>query len=134
MSASLLVNVVVGIAVLLLGVVVARAGRTPGRMPWLGWLLVGVYVAACAAAFLVWGRDSEGMVVAGLLAGMPWSFGLALLLSPVTPLDAMVAWPGGAAVAAFVLILIMALNARLLFLLGSRIPALWGGGAASPQP
>ncbi|KAB8142736.1 hypothetical protein F8S13_14415 [Chloroflexia bacterium SDU3-3] len=131
MSASLVVNVIV---VLLLGAAALRAGRRPERAPWLGWLLVILYLAACAAAFLVWGRDGEGMALAGLLVGMPWSFGIALLLSPVITIDALIAWPGGAAVATCALLLIMTLNARLLFLVGSRLPALWGGRAASPQP
>lgn len=116
------------IVVVMLGfIVVLRSGSLPAtaHSPRLGWLAAGCYLLAVVAALLVWGRNADGLGIASILLGVPWSFMLMLVL---TPLQMGLGIPDNTGWQLFLHVALlgpMLFNAAVLYHLGSRLPALW---------
>lgn len=126
-SSMLIVLVVLGLAVAL------RNGSltAPVRSPRLGWVAAGCYGIAVVAALLVWGRDVDGLGIASILLGMPWSFVLMLMLNAV---KIGLSLPDSAGWQLFLQVALLGpvlLNAVALYHLGARLPALW---TTAPRP
>ena len=108
-------------------VIAARSRFLPATLhnSRLGWFTLGCYGASIVAAFLIWGSDAEGIGIASMLLGMPWSFISAALLSPLTVYYPQIISPLWQFFVQGLFFVLIAVNCRLAYMLGARIPAIW---------
>ena len=101
------------------------------RNTYLGWLAVGCYFVAVVAAFLLWGRDEEGIGIASMILGIPWSFISAAFLGTLTAYYPQVTSPWWQAFVQYLLFATILLNFRVVYVLGTRTPTLWTASSKS---
>jgi amino acid transporter len=101
--------------------VFVRAAREPLplRLPRLGWMALALYLCgALAAHLLLWWSDTEDVLLATMLFGMPWSvISVFVLRSGLVS----AAWGSGNMIEIFSLVGI-SLNSWLVYQLGQRLP------------
>ena len=128
MSAFTILSNVFLFGLILLSIVIAvRSYYLPAtvRNKNLGWLALGCYFVVVVAAFLVWGRDEEGIGITSIILGMPWSFIGVAILSPFTASYPHIISPQWQLFVQCLLFATILLNFRVAYMLGARLPALW---------
>jgi hypothetical protein len=115
-----------------LGIFVRSAHLPTGtRWPRWGFLTLTFYLCGVLAALLVWGGDVEGVGIAAILLGLPWSALGATLLSALLPLRTGLFGASWETSITILSISAIGVNGWLAYRLGQRLAALW---TSQPQP
>jgi hypothetical protein len=106
--------------------VFVRSAHLPTGTGWprWGWRALAFYMCSVLAALLVWGRDAEGVGIAAILLGLPWSALGAAVLSAL-PLRTGLFGASWETTITILSISTIGVNGWLAYHLGQRLPALW---------
>jgi hypothetical protein len=95
------------------------------RWPRWGWMTLAFYLCGVLAALFVWGRDAEGLGIAAILLGLPWSAISAALLNVLLQLRTGLFGASWETTITILSIAAIGVNGWLAYQLGQRLPALW---------
>jgi hypothetical protein len=116
--------VLITLAALVTSVCAASISTDMWRPGW-GRMLLALYLGSVLGALLIWGGDAEGVGIATILMGFPWSALSAFVLNGLLQLHTGLFGATWETTITILSIGAIGVNGWLAYQLGQRLPAIW---------